>query len=91
MDVNLISEWMYENCGFKLRFYYNPLKRFYCRVLGDKDEQILPTFNESQIFLESPTALLKLNKLSSTEKFDILVNSPMRKARVSRDGLYLAV
>jgi hypothetical protein len=94
MEINLISTWEFQNCGFKLKFYYNALKRFYCRVLNEKDQQIMPTLMESQIFLESSNnskILTKLNKFNSSEKFDLLVSKNIRNARISCEGLCVTV
>lgn len=88
-ETNLVSELKFENSGFKLKFYYNALRKFYCRVINEKEEQILPILGESQIFWECQTTLKKLNKFSSAEKFDIVVSNAIRKARIAPEGLYL--
>lgn len=95
MEINLISTWEFQNCGFKLKFYYNALRRFYCRVLNEKDEQILPILLESQIYLESTSgdtdSLTKLNKFSSSDKFDLLVSKNIKNARISSEGLCVRI
>lgn len=95
MEINLISTWEFQNCGFKLKFYYNALRRFYCRVLNEKDEQILPILLESQIYLESTSgetdSLTKLNKFSSSDKFDLLVSKNIKNARISSERLCVRI
>lgn len=89
-EVNLISELEFKNTKTKLKFYYNCLKKFYCKVTNENNEQTFPILQESMIFVETDkiSPPMKINKLSSVDKFDLLTSTP-KGAKLSQDRLIL--